>query len=106
MGSKQRQAQYDRLNKRYGEKYNINGKQVARIRSSVLTNNKTREDMVKLYQEKIATGTKQLELLNKNIIEYKEALTFLLTCTVEQFADLTERNPKDRPQTKKEEEQQ
>lgn len=90
--SKQKQERYDRLNKRYGQKYGIDGRSVAHIRSAVITGGKTREELIGILNEKIAKGEETIETITTRNRTYADTRNWLEHCNDSEFADIT--NPK------------
>lgn len=90
--SSNKQARYDRLNKRYGVKYGIDGKAVAHIRSSAISGGKTKEDIIAHCNDKITRNQQTIARLTAENERYTKTRIWLENATEEQYTDIT--NPK------------
>ena len=93
MGSFAKKQRYERLNKRYTEKYNVPGNVVGLIRSMFLTGKKTRQEILEYMQKSYSTRDAEMHRMEETNRSLGLGIDFLNKATEEQFKDLTERDP-------------
>lgn len=95
MGSIQKRQYFDRMHKRYGEKYpELDVKMIKEIRQKFLTGKLTKEQVIESFMKKIESEEAFLEQLQDQHDKRVKAFNWLQTCSEEMFADITDRNPK------------
>ena len=91
--SKSKRERFERLNTRFGEKYKLDGKAVGHIRSAVITEKLTKEQLITRLEEKRKGAGIAINDLEKRVTRYTDMIEFLEKATDEQFKDLTNPNP-------------
>lgn len=86
---KEQRLRYERLNRKYGEKYGLTPTMTGAIRSQVITYKKTKEEIIAQLLDRTHGLAQEIDNMEEKLKERRRTVDILLKITPEEFDDIT-----------------